>query len=170
MTWEWLRKLCEVWHELHTIKICFQYCKWRNNLCQSNTCKNAPEAVLWIKKILRKNEINVKLNTAHDFIREIWGSVRESRTSMSYLGDPRIIQESWYIWKCFFLATGIGKYLGTEGRQFLEVFFRITYFLIWGSLKWVWQNLKMGHKYPVGSNPAIHWLRHRRGLWQSCYP
>ena len=31
--------------------------------CQSNTCKNAPEAVLWIKKILRKNEINFKLNT-----------------------------------------------------------------------------------------------------------
>ena len=75
---------------------------------------------------------------------------------MSYLGDPRIIQESWYIWKCFFIAIGIGKYLGTEGIQFLEAFFRITYFLIWGSLKWVWQNLKMGHKYPVGSNPAIN--------------
>lgn len=79
---------------------------------------------------------------------------------MSYLGDPRIIQESWYIWKCFFLAIGIGKYLGTEGRQFLEVSFRITYFLIWGSLKWVWQNLKMGHKINIlldRTLPSIDW-------------
>ena len=50
--WEWLGTLYEVLHDTHTIKIrnhCFYA---TNNLCQwLNTCKNAPETVLRIRKI-----------------------------------------------------------------------------------------------------------------------
>ena len=50
--WEWLRTLYDVLHDVHTIKIRNHRFDARNNLCQwLNTCKNAPETVLRIKKI-----------------------------------------------------------------------------------------------------------------------
>ena len=57
----------------------------RNNLCQwLNTCKNAPETVLRIRKIhvLRKqwatSQTKAQKRTRDDFIRGIWWPVRES--------------------------------------------------------------------------------------------
>ena len=51
-SWEWLRTLYDVLHDVHTIKIRNHRFDARNNLCQwLNTCKNAPETVLRIKKI-----------------------------------------------------------------------------------------------------------------------
>ena len=50
--WEWLRTLYGILHDLHTIKIRNHRFDARNNLCQwLNTCKNAPETVLRIRKI-----------------------------------------------------------------------------------------------------------------------
>ena len=50
--WEWLRTLHDVLHDSHTIKIRNHRFDARNNLCQwLNTCKNAPETVLRIRKI-----------------------------------------------------------------------------------------------------------------------
>ena len=75
----------------------------RNNLCQwLNTCKNAPETVLRIRKIrvLRKqwatSQTKAQKRTRDDFIRGIWRPVRESGRSVPYLGDSRIIRESWH--------------------------------------------------------------------------
>ena len=50
--WEWLRTLYDLEHDVHTIKIWNHHFDDRNNLCQwLNTCKNAPETVLRIRKI-----------------------------------------------------------------------------------------------------------------------
>ena len=49
---EWLRTLYDVLRDVHTIKIQNHHLDARNNLCQwLNTCKNAPETVLQIRKI-----------------------------------------------------------------------------------------------------------------------
>ena len=49
---ECLRTLYDVLHDVHTIKIRNHSFDARNNLCQwLNTCKNAPETVLRIRKI-----------------------------------------------------------------------------------------------------------------------
>ena len=52
--WEWLRTLYDVLHYVHTIKIWNHRFDAGNNLCQwLNTCKNAPETVLQIRKIIQ---------------------------------------------------------------------------------------------------------------------
>ena len=81
----WLRTFYEV---LHAIKICFHHC---------------------IKK-RAKFQTTVQKSSKVHFIWEIWFGVRESRRSVPYPGDFRIIWESWHI--CFLS----GDYLSVRQR------------------------------------------------------
>ena len=102
--WEWLRTLNGVLHEVHTIKFRNHRFDARNNLCEwLNTCKNAPETVLRIRKIevlslnWAKSRTKAQKSSKDDFIREIWWPVRESGRSAPYLGDSRISRETWRV-------------------------------------------------------------------------
>ena len=58
-----LTTLYEVLHEVHTIKIHNHHFGARNNLCQwLNTCKNAPETILWIRKFKFWSNNGLELN------------------------------------------------------------------------------------------------------------
>ena len=80
-------------------------CWCRQNLCQRlNTCKNASETVLRIRRthILRgkwaTSQTKAQKRSKDDFILEIWWPVRENGRSVSYPGDSRIIRKSWHVW------------------------------------------------------------------------
>ena len=105
---ECFRTLYEVLHEVHTIKTRNHSFDARNNLCQwLNTCKNASETVMWIRKnqVLsykwaKSQAIKAQKSSKDDFIRDIWWPVRGSGRSVPYPGDARIIQEGWHVCIC----------------------------------------------------------------------
>ena len=80
-------------------------CWCRQNLCQRlNTCKNASETVLRIRRThtLREkwatSQTKAQKRSKDDFILEIWWPVRENGRSVSYPGDSRIIRKSRHVW------------------------------------------------------------------------
>ena len=83
--------------EIWGLLVVFHRSNATNNLCQwLNTYKNAPETILRIRKI---QVLSQKWASKDDFIRQIilWWPVWESRRSVPYHGDSRIIRESWHV-------------------------------------------------------------------------
>ena len=91
---EWLRTLHDVMHEVHTIKIHdHQFAAGIIFVVWLNKCKNAPETVLWVRKIhiLRTkwatSQTKAQKRSKDDFIREIWWPIRETRRSAPCPGE-----------------------------------------------------------------------------------
>ena len=63
--------------------------------CPRNRTTNKKNSSFELK--WAKSQTKAQKNSRDDFIREIWWPVRETGRLVSYLGDSRIIRESWHV-------------------------------------------------------------------------
>ena len=102
----WLRTLYEVLHEVRALKICshnyndeiifVQLSVSKYVQMSRKPCKELKKIGI-LRKKWAKFQIKVQKSSKDHFMREVWGPIWESRRSVLYLGDSRIIWESWYI-------------------------------------------------------------------------